>query len=176
MARYAALLRGISPMNAKMPDLVRAFEAAGFDEVSTVISSGNVVFSARKAAHATLERKAERAMEETLGRSFLTIVRPVPELQALLDADPFRKFRLKPGEKRVVTFLREPTKAKLKLPISSEGARILTATATEVYTVYVEGPAGGAFMRVIEGAYGEAVTTRTWGTIEKVVKRGGLAP
>lgn len=44
MPRYAAFLRGVSPMNAKMPELKKAFEAAGFLEVKTVLSSGNVVF------------------------------------------------------------------------------------------------------------------------------------
>jgi uncharacterized protein (DUF1697 family) len=44
--RYAAFLRGVSPMNAKMPELKRAFEAAGFSDVKAVLSSGNVVFSA----------------------------------------------------------------------------------------------------------------------------------
>src|SRR5258707_3906639 len=45
--RYAAFLRGVMPTNAKMPDLKRAFEAAGFTDVRTVLASGNVVFSAR---------------------------------------------------------------------------------------------------------------------------------
>jgi len=52
------------------------------------------------------------------------------------------------------------------------GNSFLAATDSEVYTAYVESGQGGAFMKVIEDAYGEAVTTRTWGTIEKVVKRG----
>ena len=34
--RFAAFLRGVSPMNAKMPQLKAAFEAAGFTEVKTV--------------------------------------------------------------------------------------------------------------------------------------------
>ena len=97
--RYAAFLRGISPMNATMAGLRRAFEAAGFDDVSTVISSGNVVF----------------------------------------------------------------------------GARILAATPTEVYTAYVMGPRGGEFMRVLEEAYGQEITTRSWDTVKKVVNRGAQA-
>ena len=48
--RYAAFLRGVSPMNAKMPELKRAFEAAGFGDVKTLLSSGNVVFDAPKAS------------------------------------------------------------------------------------------------------------------------------
>jgi uncharacterized protein (DUF1697 family) len=42
-----------------MPALKRAFEAAGFTEVKTVLSSGNVVFTARAASERTLERRAE---------------------------------------------------------------------------------------------------------------------
>jgi len=33
MPRYAAFLRGVSPMNAKMPEVQQAFEAAGFTDV-----------------------------------------------------------------------------------------------------------------------------------------------
>ena len=76
MPRYVAFLRGVSPLNAKMPELKRCFENAGFTNVKTVLSSGNVVFDARAAAEATLERKAESAMHKVLGRTFYTIVRP----------------------------------------------------------------------------------------------------
>jgi len=46
MPRYVAFLRGVSPSNARMADLKRAFEIAGFSEVRTLLSSGNVVFDA----------------------------------------------------------------------------------------------------------------------------------
>jgi uncharacterized protein (DUF1697 family) len=45
MPRYVAFLRGVSPMNAKMPELKKCFESAGFTDVKTLLSSGNVVFS-----------------------------------------------------------------------------------------------------------------------------------
>ena len=47
---YAAFLRGVSPMNAKMPEVKRCFEAAGFTDVKTLLSSGNVVFGAKAGA------------------------------------------------------------------------------------------------------------------------------
>ena len=70
MRRYAAFLRGVSPMNAKMPELKRCFEAAGFTDVKTVLSSGNVVFSARASSEASLERKAETEIELKDGQGF----------------------------------------------------------------------------------------------------------
>ena len=94
MPRYAAFLRGVSPLNAKMPALKQAFESAGFSAVTTVLGSGNVVFDARRASETTLQHRAEAAMRDRLGQSFLTIVRPVEHLHRLLAADPFRRFRL----------------------------------------------------------------------------------
>ena len=89
MPSYVAFLRGVSPMNAKMPELKRCFEAAGFTDVKTVLASGNVVFSAHSASAKALERKAEAAMAAELDRSFPTIVRPVSALRELLDTDPY---------------------------------------------------------------------------------------
>lgn len=168
MRRYAAFLRGVSPMNAKMPALKRCFEAHGFEDVRTLLSSGNVVFSARPASQASLERRAEAAMQESLGRAFLTIVRPIEALQKILDADPFAAFRLAAGAQRVVTFLRGAPGAKLSLPIEVDGARILCARGGEIFTAYVPSPRGAVFMRLIEKTFGQEVTTRTWGTVEKV--------
>src|SRR5712672_3596251 len=108
MRSYAAFLRGVSPMNAKMPELKRCFEAAGFADVKTVLSSGNVVFSARAGKETALERKAEAAMAKRLGKAFYTIVRSTDALQEMLDADPFSRFRLPKNAKRVVTFVRKP--------------------------------------------------------------------
>jgi uncharacterized protein (DUF1697 family) len=167
MARYVAFLRGVSPMNAKMPELKRCFEAAGFTDVKTVLSSGNVVFDARGGAAKTLARKAEAAMAEGLGHSFPTIVRPVSALVELLESDPYARFRLPAHAKRVVTFLREPHEAKLALPIEVDGARILAMDGCEVYTAYVPGSRGPVFMTLIEKTFGKNVTTRTWETVRK---------
>ena len=170
MPRYAAFLRGVMPINAKMPDLKRAFEAAGFTEVKTVLSSGNVVFNARAAAEGALERKAEAAMEKALGRSFPTIVRSVAALQELLASDPFRAFRLKPGAKRIVTFLRHPPTKKIVLPDELEGARIYAVKGGEAFSAYVRTPKGPVFMTLIEKTFGKAQTTRTWDTVAKIAR------
>jgi len=53
-------------MNAKMPELKAALEGAGFTDVKTVLASGNVVFAARRASNAVLERKLEAAMKDRM--------------------------------------------------------------------------------------------------------------
>jgi len=134
MPRYVAFLRGVSPMNAKMPELKRCFEACGFTEVKTLLSSGNVVFNARAASEAALQRKAEAAMAKHLGRAFYTIVRSTSDLEKIIDADPYAVFRLPANAKRVVTFLREHKQPKLALPLEVDGASILAMHGREIYT------------------------------------------
>jgi uncharacterized protein (DUF1697 family) len=168
MPRYAAFLRGVSPMNAKMPDLKKAFEAAGFTDVKTLLSSGNLVFTAPSASEATLQRKAEAAMTKLLGRTFLTITRPIDALREMLASDPYHTFRLPPGAKRIVTFLRERPASKLTLPVEVHGARILAVNGSNVFSAYVPSPKGPVFMTLIEKTFGSELTTRTWETVTKV--------
>ena len=158
------------PMNAKMADLKQAFEAAGFTDVKTVLGSGNVAFSARAASEASLQGKAEAAMLEQLGHTFLTIVRPVDALDALLAADPYRRFRLSAAAKRIVTFLRDKPKAKLRLPIEMDGARILAMKGREIFSAYLPNPKGPVFMTLIDKTFGKEQTTRTWDTVAKVAR------
>ena len=167
MPRYVALLRGVSPSNCKMPQLKECFQAAGFDEVRTVLSSGNVVFNTRASTWATLERTAEEAMLASLGHAFPTIVRPAEYLRELVASDPFAEFTLPPAAKRVVTFLRHPRSVDLELPIERDGARILKMAGTEVFTAYEPGPKGPVFMTLLERTFGKDITTRTLDTVKK---------
>src|SRR5229473_3493993 len=137
MPRYAALLRGVMPVNAKMPDLKKAFEGAGFTDVKTILASGNVVFSARAASEASLQQRAEAAMTERLGRTFLTIIRPIEAL-------------------------RDRPASKIALPIEFEGARILALKGAEAFSAYVRHPKSPVFMTLIEKTFGKEGTTRTW--------------
>lgn len=154
-------------MNARMAELKRCFEGAGLTNVKTVLSSGNVVFDARARSDIALAHEVEAAMAKQLGRAFYTIVRPASFLHELIQADPYAAFRLPEQAKRVVTFLREPHKAKLSLPLEADGVRILALKGREVFTAYVPNPRGPAFMALIEKTFGANVTTRTWDTVKK---------
>jgi len=167
MPRYVAFLRGVSPMNAKMAELKRCFENAGFTDVKTVLSSGNVVFDAPAGSDTRLARDAEAAMAKRLGRTFYTIVRPANRLRALIEANPYAAFRLPANAKRVVTFLGEPPRARPSLPLEADGVRILAMKGREVFTAYVPNPRGPVFMTLIEKTFGANVTTRTWDTVKK---------
>ena len=62
-------MRGISPTNPNMRNdkLRRVFENLGFENVKTVISSGNVIFESPSRSIRKLEEGIEKALPEELG-------------------------------------------------------------------------------------------------------------
>ena len=173
MPRYAAFLRGVMPGKPSMAQLKAAFESAGFTNVKTVLSSGNVVFDARAQSDETLARKADAGMEYEIGRVYAAIVRPVDAIRELLEADPFARHKLPRDAKRVVTFLREPPNTKLpNLPFRHETVTILAIDGLHVFTAYTPSPDNPLFMTLIDKTFGKNVTTRTWETLQKVANAG----
>lgn len=155
-------------MNLQMPALKACLEGAGFSDVKTLLSSGNATFSATAASETALEKKVEAALKKAVGREFMTFVRSLDALQALLAAEPFRAFGGPAGAKRVVTFLRQPPARPVKLPIEFDGVRILRVIDREVFSDYVVGPRGPVFMTLLQKTFGQDITTRTWDTVRKV--------
>jgi uncharacterized protein (DUF1697 family) len=170
MAQYAALLRGVSPMNCKMPELKHALEQAGFADVKTVISSGNAVFTARRASEESLQKKCEAAFGKYLSKPFMAVVRSIDDLEALLASDPYKRFDLPANAKRDVTFLRAAPRVEPKLPVDLRGARICVIEDRIVFSFHIPQEMDPAFMELIEKTFGKEVTTRTWETVERIVK------
>jgi uncharacterized protein (DUF1697 family) len=168
LQKYAALLRGVSPLNAKMPELRAAFEAAGFLDVKTVLSSGNVLFGAPAGKAEFLARQCEVAIAAHLGRTFWTVVVLVAELRALVAADPWRAFKVPPAAKRVVSFLRETPVTLPRFPVEKEGATIFAFDDRIVFSAYLPHPKGPVFMTLIQKMFGENITTRTWDTVKRL--------
>lgn len=166
--RYAALLRGVSPLNCKMADLKKCLEGAGFTDVRTLLSSGNAVFTTRLASEDAVRARIAKAFAKDLGTVFDVHLRTTAALQKLIASDPFADFDLPAGAKRVVTFLHTPPPKKLALPPERHGARMLCVSGRECFSVYVSGPHGPVFMSLIEKTFAKACTTRTWDTVRKV--------
>lgn len=154
-------------MNLKMSDLKRSVEEAGFTEVKTLLSSGNVVFDARRGTEASVRRAVEAGLVAVTGKAFSAFVRTTEELRAFIESDPYSGHRLDPKAKRVVTFLRVPPSNPPRLPISAHEASMLELRGRELLSAYVPGPKGPVFMNLIERTFGSDVTTRTWDTVRK---------
>lgn len=75
--KYVALLRGVNVGGKsliKMADLKICLEVAGFEQVSTYIQSGNILFSSPKTDTLLLARKINKAIESVFQLSVQVVV------------------------------------------------------------------------------------------------------
>jgi uncharacterized protein (DUF1697 family) len=90
MTHYAAFLRGVNVggVNLKMADVAHALADAGFDNVRTILASGNVVLDSRAGAEA-VRTKAETTLRKQFGYDAWVLVYPIDIVRAIVDAYPF---------------------------------------------------------------------------------------
>ncbi len=174
--KYAALLRGIAPMNPNMRNdrLRSVLEGLGFKNVQTVISSGNVLFESPSDDPRALESVIEEAWPTKLGFNSTTIVRSQDELQKLVDDDPFKGIDDTPTSRLNVTFLKKPVKTTLKFPYHTEekGYAVLGMIDQAVFTaIDLSGTKTPDVMAWLEKQFGKEITTRTWKTVHRILTK-----
>jgi uncharacterized protein (DUF1697 family) len=154
MNTYAALLRGILPTNPNMrgEKLRQVFESLGLKRVATVIASGNVVFDSSATDLPALEKKIEKALYEQLGFKSTAIIRSRKELEGLVKKDPFKGIKDERPNYLVVTFFKDRKK---------ELCTVLDTNTTETTK----------FMSTLEKKHGKEITTRTWKTVSRIIKK-----
>jgi uncharacterized protein (DUF1697 family) len=176
--RYVAFLRGINlgKRRVSKEKLAEVFGEMGFENVKTLIASGNVVFDAKgdtkKQADSTLTKTVQDGLQAALGFRVDTMIRSMAEVEALLDSEPFAGIEVTKQTRLYVTLLAAKTSSTLKLPhVEKDGAlRVLSRTDREVFSVVTISEGRGTIdaMELIEKEYGKAATTRNWNTIQKL--------
>ncbi|WP_285033384.1 DUF1697 domain-containing protein [Mycolicibacterium sp. lyk4-40-TYG-92] len=168
--RYAVFLRGVNVggVNLKMADVAAAFRDAGFDEVKTLLASGNIVLSSSSKA-TTVRTKAEAALRESFGYDAWVLVYPADELRAISADFPFE--REVDGHHSYVTFVSDAD-------VLDELAA-LTPTSGEAMqqghgVLYWQVARGNTLASVISKTmakkrYKSSTTTRNLRTVEKVL-------
>jgi len=91
MQIYVAFLRGINVggVKIKMADLKACFEDMGFQGVSTVLQTGNVLFSAPKNDLSHLKKQIEQNLSSTFNYRALVQVFPFETVKDIVAAYPF---------------------------------------------------------------------------------------
>ncbi|MFG1795690.1 DUF1697 domain-containing protein [Nocardia sp. NPDC049149] len=177
MNRYAALLRGIAPSNPNMSNekLRGVFEMLGFEKVASVLASGNIVFHSTDTDVSDLEDRIQQALNAELGIAGGTIIRSYEELRALLDTDPFPGLTHGRGTYLVATFLKNRKKA-AELPDQPDPLTRVVGfdKACSTFLAVVDNSEPGKtpdFMTWLDKTHGKDITTRTWLTVQRIVKK-----
>lgn len=178
MTRYVALLRGIAPSNPNMTNdkLRGVFEGLGFEDVASVLASGNIVFRSPDTGVPVLEDRIQQALVDELRIPGGTIIREHAELRALLDSDPFPGLTHGRGSYLTATFLKDGAEAPKKLPEQPDPlTRVVRYDkAARVFLAVIDNSVPGrtpTFMAWLEKTYGKAITTRTWLTVQRIVRK-----
>jgi uncharacterized protein (DUF1697 family) len=168
-ARHVALLRGINVGGKNlvpMAALREAFVDAGFEDVSTYIASGNVLFSSTRPA-AQLEREIEAALEKHFGRELVVVVRSQRQLRAVVDKAPKDFLALEGTHHRDAVFLKAPltaTKA-MKVVKRRDGVDQAWTGAGVIYFARLSAERQRSLMSKIVGTPDyQAMTIRSWST------------
>ena len=174
MPTYIALLRGINVGGHKkiaMSDL-RGFAAElGFDDVRSLLQSGNLVLRGGGPAGVGLERLLEVEAEERLGLLTTFFVRTAKEWEAVIIRNPFREEAESDPAHLVVIFLKDVPRphAVSALQSAIKGPEVIRSGGRHLYVVY---PAGIGRSRLtnklIEDKLGTQGTGRNWNTVLKL--------
>lgn len=151
--KYAAFIRGVGPENPNMHQdkLKDFFEKLEFTNVKVLLSSGNVIFESDKKNTKSLEKYIEENLPKLLGFSKTTIIRSYDELKKIFSSDPFKGAGDIPTARLNVTFLKN----------DKEVFSIIDTV--NVGTVKI--------MTQLEKKHGKEITTRTWKTVGKIIKK-----
>ncbi|HEY8956351.1 DUF1697 domain-containing protein [Chitinophaga sp.] len=175
MTRYVAFLRAVNVGKriVKMEHLRQLMDTAGFNNVSTYIQSGNIMFASRSNNVTALSEKIEKLLLTTYGFEVPTIIRQVSELENVVKNTPFPGVVPDKTTQVYITFLSGDAGPHAPQVIASlqSAAETLHMNNREVYTLIrknLELKPLDVIAR-LEKKLGIPCTTRNWATVNKVI-------
>lgn len=172
MTRYVGLLRGVNVggVNMKMADLAEVVRGLGYEDVVTVLASGNVVFTTTDAA-ADAKGRLEAALRERFGYEAWVHVLTQDAVRKIVEAYPFE--RSADLHAYVVFAVNPETRAELLGVDFEEGVeRVKSGDGVLYWTVPKGQTLDSAFGKSQgSGKHKQWLTTRNLNTLEKVLAK-----
>jgi uncharacterized protein (DUF1697 family) len=173
MARQIALLRGInlgSRNRVSMPDLRTALGEAGYEDVATLVQSGNIVLTSTKKPK-TLEREISELVLDEFGVESATVVRTRDELVEVIERNPIPDGPATPKLFQVKFYSGEPdAKRVAELAAQDFGNERVEVIGREAYAWHPDGIQRSKLARELgKGLRGDG-TARNWNTVTKLLE------
>lgn len=168
MRTYVALLRAINVAGHQMiamSALREAIAELGFEDVQTLLQSGNVIFRGRAASTASIEKRLATAFPTDF------FVRTRDEWSAMVARNPFSREAKDDPARLVVMCLRDAPSgdAVAALREAIRGREYLEVHGREAYIVYPDGQGRSKLTNaLIEKRLATRGTARNWNTVLKI--------
>jgi len=173
MTRFVAFLRGINVGGhiVKKEKLKEIFESLGFQNVSTLKQSGNVIFEV-DAGGEEIRVKLEEKIAQTLDFKVPVFIRTIPQLRSIVETEPFKGCEQE-GASFLITFLPENSKFPIPLPITipKSTAQVISAKGGEVFSVTHGGGEGALPNPFVESKLKVKATTRNLNVIREIIEK-----
>jgi uncharacterized protein (DUF1697 family) len=179
---WIALLRGINVGTAKrvaMADLRALVEGLGYQDVATLLNSGNVAFRLAKGGMASPGPAIEAALGKRLGVSAAVIAMPATALDTILRDNPLARPSRDPSRLLVAAVRDDATLGRLAALAQQDwGREELACGRAAGYAWCPDGISAGALFAAVNKALGAGVTMRNWTTMQKLqaMTRAPAAP
>jgi uncharacterized protein (DUF1697 family) len=174
--RYVALLRGINVGGnnpVSMAKLKVCLETAGFEEVTTYIQSGNVIFTAASSPRDELTRRIEVLLTKAFRFPSSVVLRTRKQMQDVVARAP-RGFGGNPAKHRYdVIFLKEPLTASTAIEsmVAKEGVDAVHPGAGVLYFSRLIAKASQSRLsRIVSMPIYQSLTIRNWNTTTKLLQ------
>ena|SRR6201993_3020430 len=177
MTPQIALLRAVNVGGIKvsMADLKALLVDLGFEDVRTLLNSGNIVFRG-KTTGADLEKLLGTEFAKRAGRPTEFFVRTAEEWNSIVDRNPMTdEARRDPGHLLVVVLKRAPTNRQVDaLRGAIVGPEVVEADGRQAYIYYPAGVGQSKLTaKLIEKQLGSPGTGRNWNTVLKLAAMVG---
>ena len=175
MNRYIALLRGINVSGHKIIKMERLREGLSeldFQNISTYIQSGNIIFESSITDIAVLELQISQKIMAHFGFEVPVRITTLSELKKIVAENPYRKENLENPTQPYVAFLSEvPLESNfVNLKAMDFGNDQFIHKNKVLYLWYADSPANTKLSNVsIEGKLKLKATSRNWKTVLKLI-------
>jgi uncharacterized protein (DUF1697 family) len=175
MPVYISLLRGVNVggHNLIKMDALRALYASlKFEDVQTYVQSGNVVFRTKKGEETALAKLIQAAIEKQFGFRPEVILRTLPEMRAIVAANPFAKRKDIEPNKLVVSFLLTTvsSEARKKLVELTAIPEEIHPHGRELYIYFPEGQGKSKLGPILDRILKVPATARNWNSVTKLLE------
>lgn len=172
--KYCAFLRGVNVKgtNMKMADVCQVFKNAGMKDVSSILASGNIVFSSDKKVE-ELKTILEKAMSEYFSYEAFLFVKSQEETEIFWNSIPFDKS----DELHIYAFVGIPEVEKILMEEFQKAGQVENEKAEIINDIfYWQVPKGNTLDSTFGKVLGkkklkDQFTSRNVNTFEKVLKK-----
>jgi uncharacterized protein (DUF1697 family) len=176
---YVALLRGVNVGGralVAMSDLRTMLAELGFDDVQSLLQSGNLVFRGGARKPEQLETSLAGEIERRCGLRVDVMIRTAAEWAATIERNPYADEASRDPARLIVLFLKAAVKPSDVAALQSviKGRETVRGTGRELYAYYPDGQGTSKFtIAIIEKTLRTRTTGRNWNTVLKIAALAG---